>query len=54
MLGSIGNIVHEDCLPTTDEDENQVVRTWGECKPAEGKLNHVDLMAKLGLDTSEV
>jgi|EP00670_Eutreptiella_braarudii_P003472 seryl-tRNA synthetase len=53
VLGSIGNIVHEDCLPTTDEDENQVVRTWGECKPAEGKLNHVDLMAKLGLDTSE-
>lgn len=53
VLGSIGNIVHEDCLPTQDEEENEVLRTWGECLPAEGRLNHVDLMAKLGLETGD-
>eukprot|EP00667_Euglena_gracilis_P009527 EG_transcript_9682 len=54
VLCSIGNIVHEDCKPTDDEDLNDVLRTWGECKPAEGKLNHVDLMAKLGMETGDI
>jgi seryl-tRNA synthetase len=54
LLCGIGNLVHEACLATDDEDKNEVVRTFGECLPAEGRLNHVDLMAKLGMETGEV
>eukprot|EP01010_Urceolus_cornutus_P003374 NODE_468_length_1643_cov_199.703262_g353_i0.p1 GENE.NODE_468_length_1643_cov_199.703262_g353_i0~~NODE_468_length_1643_cov_199.703262_g353_i0.p1 ORF type:complete len:471 (+),score=133.45 NODE_468_length_1643_cov_199.703262_g353_i0:191-1603(+) len=54
VLGTIGNIVHEDCRPTKDEEQNEIVRTWGEPRlETEGLLNHVDLMEKLGLETGE-
>ena len=54
LLLTIGNIVHENCRATKDEDLNDVIRTWGECKPAAGLLNHVDLMSKMGMETGEV
>ena len=50
----VGNIVHETCEATDDEDNNKIVRTWGELpKKTETTFNHVDLMALLGMDTSD-
>lgn len=48
----IGNIVHESVVVSNNEDENGIVRTWGEKREEAGLLNHVDLMTKIGgMDT---
>lgn len=56
-LKKVGNVVHESCRATADEDQNEVMKEW---KPAEGTLptttkvfNHVDLMELMGMDCSE-
>ena len=36
-LFNVGNLVHESVPVSNDEDENAIVRTWGEIKP--GKIN---------------
>lgn len=56
LLGDIGNIVHESVPVEIDEDKgNTVVRTFGEAvRKAAQKLNHVDVMEKLGgMDTTK-
>eukprot|EP01059_Diplonema_ambulator_P024782 TRINITY_DN411_c0_g1_i2.p1 TRINITY_DN411_c0_g1~~TRINITY_DN411_c0_g1_i2.p1 ORF type:complete len:482 (+),score=234.77 TRINITY_DN411_c0_g1_i2:65-1510(+) len=53
-LKLVGNIVHESCKATDDEDQNEVVRTWGEIpESTEDTWNHVDLMELLGMETGE-
>jgi seryl-tRNA synthetase len=52
LLRKIGNIVH-DTVPVSDnEDDNSIVRTYGEIKNQENMLSHYDLMPKLGLNTN--
>eukprot|EP00744_Colponema_vietnamica_P005645 GILI01008247.1.p1 GENE.GILI01008247.1~~GILI01008247.1.p1 ORF type:complete len:472 (-),score=165.83 GILI01008247.1:198-1613(-) len=56
LLGAIGNIVHETVPVDNDEDRgNKIERTFGNTtKQAQHKLNHVDIMTKLGcMDTSK-
>lgn len=44
VLTTIGNIV-EGCVPTSnDEEDNVVVRTWGECKRQEKMYHHHELL----------
>ncbi|KAK5575166.1 hypothetical protein RB653_010422 [Dictyostelium firmibasis] len=43
-LKPIGNIVHESVPIDNNEDNNQIVRTWGECKTSEGLLHHHELL----------
>ena len=54
LMNSIGNIVHESVPVEQDEDKgNKVERTFGDVE-RRMKLNHVDLMEKLGMmDTSK-
>jgi seryl-tRNA synthetase len=47
MLYNIGNIVHESCVISNNEDENGIVREWGEHRQGENLLNHVDIMEML-------
>lgn len=56
LLGKIGNIVHSDVPISNNEDNNKVVRTWGEPKrdlkadgSALGKLRHHEIMQCLGM-----
>lgn len=56
LLGKIGNIVHADVPISDNEDNNVVVRTWGEPRKhivadgsALGKLRHHELMQCLGI-----
>jgi seryl-tRNA synthetase len=51
-LLNIGNIVHESVPISMSEDNNLIVKIVGECQPKNG-LQHPDIMAKLGMDTSE-
>jgi seryl-tRNA synthetase len=51
-LINIGNIVHESVPVSMNEDDNEIVRVVGACLPKDG-LQHPDIMAKLGMDTSE-
>eukprot|EP00475_Leptophrys_vorax_P023006 TRINITY_DN31340_c2_g1_i1.p1 TRINITY_DN31340_c2_g1~~TRINITY_DN31340_c2_g1_i1.p1 ORF type:complete len:494 (-),score=54.49 TRINITY_DN31340_c2_g1_i1:20-1501(-) len=44
----IGNLVHDSVPVDNNEDNNAVVRTWGEPR-AEAKWNHVDLVHMLGI-----
>eukprot|EP01006_Ploeotia_vitrea_P052393 TRINITY_DN67677_c2_g3_i1.p1 TRINITY_DN67677_c2_g3~~TRINITY_DN67677_c2_g3_i1.p1 ORF type:complete len:478 (+),score=82.26 TRINITY_DN67677_c2_g3_i1:65-1498(+) len=59
LLKGIGNIVHEDCLPTANEDENQTLREFAldtrRTQAKEKLLNHVDIMTKLkGMETGDL
>ncbi|GIQ86810.1 serine-tRNA ligase, type1 [Kipferlia bialata] len=50
-LGKVGNLVYHDVPVSQTEDDNEVVRTFGECRvPEEGEtlLNHVYLLERLG------
>eukprot|EP00262_Sarcandra_glabra_P005312 TRINITY_DN16751_c0_g1_i1.p1 TRINITY_DN16751_c0_g1~~TRINITY_DN16751_c0_g1_i1.p1 ORF type:complete len:457 (-),score=88.13 TRINITY_DN16751_c0_g1_i1:322-1692(-) len=48
-LESIGNLVHDSVPVSNDEENNEVVRFWGE-KRTEAKLrNHVELVQLLGI-----
>ncbi|XP_047065260.1 serine--tRNA ligase-like [Lolium rigidum] len=48
-LMAIGNIVHES-VPISDNEENNVVlRTWGERRMESNLMNHVDLCRKLDI-----
>ena len=56
LLGKIGNIVHSNVPISDNEDNNVVVRTWGEPRKdiiadgsALGKLHHHEIMACLGI-----
>jgi seryl-tRNA synthetase len=51
-LKHFGNIIHDSVPISLDEENNVVVRTIGSCLPKEG-LMHPDIMAKLGMDTTE-
>jgi seryl-tRNA synthetase len=45
----IGNIAHETCVVSNNEDENGIERTWGtKRETTTGMLNHVDIMERLG------
>jgi seryl-tRNA synthetase len=50
-LINIGNIVHDSVPISMNEDNNVIVKTFGNCLPKEG-LMHPDIMSKLGMDTS--
>lgn len=54
IVGSVGNLIHENVPVSNDEDTgNAVVRVWGDVV-RRTKLNHVDIMERLGLmDTSK-
>ncbi|EGC32704.1 hypothetical protein DICPUDRAFT_49409 [Dictyostelium purpureum] len=43
-LKPIGNIVHESVPIDNNEDNNQIVKQWGECKTSEGLLHHHELL----------
>ncbi|XP_049849840.1 uncharacterized protein LOC126320405 [Schistocerca gregaria] len=40
MLDKIGNIVHESVPFSNNEDDNEIVRTWGERRPSVTKHTH--------------
>jgi seryl-tRNA synthetase len=50
-LVNIGNIIHESVPISMNEDNNVIVKTFGNCLSKEG-LMHPDIMSKLGMDTS--
>jgi len=49
----IGNLVHESCVISDNEDNNGLVKKWGEPRTDKGLLNHVDIMEKLELMNCE-
>ena len=53
LLKNIGNIVHESVPVSMNEDDNVVCKVHGQCLPKDGLLQHPDIMAKLGMDTTE-
>jgi seryl-tRNA synthetase len=53
LINSVGNIVHESVPVSNNEDDNQVVRTWGEISKIKitdkrGGLNHHKVLQALG------
>lgn len=51
-LSLLGNLVHDSVPVDDNEDNNAVVRTYGEPRKEEGLLNHVDLFYRFaGSDT---
>ena len=53
-LNEVGNIVHESVIQDTNEDNNEIVSTWGEIREIEinetpGHMNHHHLMKILGM-----
>lgn len=51
--GLIGNLVHNTCVISDNEDNNGLVKKWGKFREEKGLLNHVDLMEKLKLMNTE-
>ncbi|XP_061187795.1 probable serine--tRNA ligase, cytoplasmic [Saccostrea echinata] len=50
-LKEVGNLVHESCIISNDEEENGVERTFGDCESRK-KYSHVDLVVMVdGVDT---
>lgn len=45
-LREIGNMIHESCIVSADEEENGIVRTFGDCSVTK-KYSHVDLIAMI-------
>ncbi|KAL9656281.1 hypothetical protein ABK040_007894 [Willaertia magna] len=58
-LFKIGNIVHETCVVSDDEDNNGIVKLWGTPREKEDKeegftlKKHVDIMKELGCLATE-
>ncbi|KAL4226009.1 Serine--tRNA ligase [Mactra antiquata] len=49
-LREMGNILHDSCIVSNDEDENGVERTFGDCETRK-KYSHVDLIVMIdGVD----
>ena len=49
MVGTIGNLVDLSVPVSKDEDkDNEVLRTWGNCRDPAGLLNHHDLLWRIG------
>lgn len=48
-MNQIGNVVHDTCVISDNEDNNGIVRTWGTPRKEAGLLNHYDLMTKMNL-----
>eukprot|EP00871_Galdieria_phlegrea_P001356 jgi/Galph1/2220/GphlegSOOS_G909.1 len=44
LLKSIGNIVHESVFVSRNEEENPIIRYWGEREGSKKRWNHVDLL----------
>ncbi|KYR01655.1 seryl-tRNA synthetase [Tieghemostelium lacteum] len=44
VLKPIGNIVHKSVVVSDNEDNNQITKTWGECKPLGEGLHHHELL----------
>ena len=53
ILREIGNLLHPDVPISNNEDENLVIRTWGDVEMKGEKLmSHIDLIQKIGgMDT---
>lgn len=51
-LREVGNHLHESCVVSSDEDENKVERTFGDCE-ARKKYSHVDLIVMIDGMNSE-
>ncbi len=55
-IKKIGNIVHSSVPVSSDEADNKVIRTWGDCVSSKkpGLKNHVELMGLIsGIDTAK-
>lgn len=48
-LEIIGNLVHESVPVNNDEDNNQIIRSWGEKRVDSNLKNHVKLVELLGI-----
>ena len=49
QVGKIGNIVDDSVPISKDEDnDNLVVRKWGNCRDPKGLLSHHDLLWRIG------
>ncbi len=53
LINSVGNIVHESVPVSNNEDDNEVIRTWGEVSKIKitdkkGGLNHHKVLQALG------
>ncbi|KAF5191081.1 Serine--trna ligase [Thalictrum thalictroides] len=48
-LATVGNLVHDSVPESDNEENNEVVRTWGEKRMEPQLLNHVDLVERLGI-----
>ncbi|KAK1404309.1 Serine--tRNA ligase [Heracleum sosnowskyi] len=46
---TIGNLVHETVPISNNEDDNVVIRSWGEKRSEQNLKNHVDLVELLGI-----
>ncbi|OTF75518.1 serine-tRNA ligase, cytoplasmic-like protein [Euroglyphus maynei] len=51
ILREIGNVLHPDVPISNNEDENAVIRTFGQFETKEFQLSHIDLIQKIdGMD----
>ncbi|XP_031478544.1 serine--tRNA ligase [Nymphaea colorata] len=48
-LETVGNLVHDSVPAFLDEENNQVIRTWGEKRTEANLRNHVELVQLLGI-----
>jgi len=43
----VGNIVHESVVVSNDEENNEIVRTWGDAAQEKPRLSHDEVLARL-------
>ncbi|PIA27914.1 hypothetical protein AQUCO_07400032v1 [Aquilegia coerulea] len=48
-LATVGNLVHDSVPVSIDEENNEVVRSWGEKRMEPNLRNHFDLVKRLGI-----
>jgi seryl-tRNA synthetase len=48
LLYTVGNSVHESVPVNNDEEHNEIVATWGECKQTGKELHHHELLHMIG------
>eukprot|EP01028_Stygiella_incarcerata_P001479 TRINITY_DN1260_c0_g1_i1.p1 TRINITY_DN1260_c0_g1~~TRINITY_DN1260_c0_g1_i1.p1 ORF type:complete len:470 (+),score=142.38 TRINITY_DN1260_c0_g1_i1:167-1576(+) len=51
-ISKIGNVLHESVPVSRDEEENEIIRTWGKHRGGEGEpeeklMSHIDLMERI-------
>lgn len=47
-LKKIGNLVHESVPVSNDEENNEIVSKWGECRQEDDLQSHADCLWRIG------